>query len=77
MESFKNSQEFKQEQQLHAEGKAEFLERYPTLESTVDDYRNGLLTQQEVSLGYPEPSDLDRLVELANERNLADGEIEK
>jgi len=59
---------------LNVEQGEEARERYPTIESIVDDYRNGLIMWGEVELRFPDKVDQDEILRLAEERNQSENQ---
>lgn len=51
----------------------ELEEKYPTVESMVEDYRMAYIDRSTVSYRFPDLKDQEEVVRLAIERNEADG----
>lgn len=47
----------------------ESVEKYPTIESIVDHYRKGMISFAEVCFRFPDESDQNEVIKLAEERN--------
>ena len=55
-----------------AESIKELEEKYPTIESIVDDYRNTLILEGALNMRFPDEADKQEVLRIAKERNDAE-----